>query len=459
MGVTLSPLGRLGRALRQWLANRSANATILFAASIIPTIGIIGLGVDYYTGLSHKARLDAAADSAAIAAITTAQAYVNANSASQIDPLLTNNAIAAGQAQGTKVFAVNASRTATTVSAAPTVTVARTGQTFTATARYTGAMPTSFGKIFAVPTFNLSGTSKSSLTMGSYLDFYIALDVSGSMGLPTSNAGQTLLAQHNPDNLSNYPTGCVFACHFPGNQGYSVARQYKIALRVDSVGAAVSNLIQTANQTKTLTNQYRIGIYPFIVNLMQAAPLSSDFTAANNIFNHTGNANYFADTYLDLGNPNAGTGSGGTHFENVMPQVSNYVFANGIGNGSSALTPRPFLFIVTDGADNNQTYTNPNGFNGSVPMRPNNWGYCQYAQSLGVTVAILYIPYVPIQNPNPNFAGDEDDKVNAIIPYIPGDLQACASPGFFFTANSATDINNAMQAMFAQALQAARLTN
>ena len=49
--------------------------------------------------------------------------------------------------------------------------------------------------------------------------------------------------------------------------------------------------------------------------------------------------------------------------------------------------------------------------------------------------------------------------MNSIIPYIPADLQACASPGFFFTANSATDINNAMQAMFAQALQAARITN
>jgi hypothetical protein len=71
----------------------------------------------------------------------------------------------------------------------------------------------------------------------------------------------------------------------------------------------------------------------------------------------------------------------------------------------------------------------------------------------------LYIPYVSIQPPNPTFAGDEDDKVNAIIPSIPSTLQSCASPGFFFTANTNTDINNAMQTMFAQALAAARLTN
>jgi hypothetical protein len=76
-----------------------------------------------------------------------------------------------------------------------------------------------------------------------------------------------------------------------------------------------------------------------------------------------------------------------------------------------------------------------------------------------VTVAILYIPYQPIYAPNASFAGNEDGKVSAVIPYIPADLQSCASPGFFFTANSDADINNAMQAMFAQALRAARLTN
>ena len=40
---------------------------------------------------------------------------------------------------------------------------------------------------------------------------------------------------------------------------------------------------------------------------------------------------------------------------------------------------------------------------------------------------------------------------NNIIPA----LQACASSGFFFQADSASDINNAMQQMFALALQQA----
>ena len=52
----------------------------------------------------------------------------------------------------------------------------------------------------------------------------------------------------------------------------------------------------------------------------------------------------------------------------------------------------------------------------------------------------------------------EDSETNRIIPVVPDDLGKCASPGFFFQAKTDDDINKALQAMFAQALQAARLT-
>jgi hypothetical protein len=64
----------------------------------------------------------------------------------------------------------------------------------------------------------------------------------------------------------------------------------------------------------------------------------------------------------------------------------------------------------------------------------------------------------PINPVNSKFAGDEDDKVNAIIPALPTTLKQCASPGFFYSAYTPQDITNAMQDMFAQSLAAARLT-
>jgi Flp pilus assembly protein TadG len=451
-GIAMGRLAALCAVASRFLSDRSASTSVFLGFAALPAIGLVGMGVDYYSSMTHKTRLEAAADAAAIAAIVTAQNYISTNSSSQVDPYLTNNAIAAGVSQAKKVFPVNAGASFTTASVTPTISMTRTGQSLSATVGYSGAVPASFGKLFGVQQYNVGGHAGSSLTMGSYLDFYLALDMSGSMGLPTSTAGQQQLMAIDPDDRSQYPGGCQFACHFSGYQGYTLAQSKGITLRVDSVGKAVQNLIQTATATETLQNQYRIGIYPFIVNVMQAAALSSNFTTAKTVAGQLGNI------YLDNGLSNATTrpmGSGGTHFENLFTGISNY--AQTLGNGSSSTQPKPFLFIVTDGADNNQTY-NGSSWTGSQPQTPDISSYCQMARQRGVTVSILYIPYQPIYNPNPNFAGDEDGKVNAVIPSIPATLQSCASPGFFFTANSDADINAAMQAMFAQALQAARLT-
>jgi len=61
--------------------------------------------------------------------------------------------------------------------------------------------------------------------------------------------------------------------------------------------------------------------------------------------------------------------------------------------------------------------------------------------------SVLYIPYQPIQNPNTSFANNEDGYANANIQYIPASLQGCASPGFFYTANTPADITTALNAM------------
>jgi len=71
---------------------------------------------------------------------------------------------------------------------------------------------------------------------------------------------------------------------------------------------------------------------------------------------------------------------------------------------------------------------------------------------------VLYIPYQPIQNPNPSFANDEDDYANNNIPGISPSLQACASPGFFYVANTPADITTALNAMFNHAVVSAHIT-
>jgi hypothetical protein len=77
----------------------------------------------------------------------------------------------------------------------------------------------------------------------------------------------------------------------------------------------------------------------------------------------------------------------------------------------------------------------------------------------GVKIAILYIPYQTIQNPNSSFSNNEDGYANNNIANIPPALKTCASTNFFYTANTPTDIQNALIEMFQQAVSTAHVSN
>ena len=96
---------------------------------------------------------------------------------------------------------------------------------------------------------------------------------------------------------------------------------------------------------------------------------------------------------------------------------------------------------------------NPNDQSGTI----NNTDWCASMKNRGVTIAVLYIPYQPIQNPNSAFANSEDTYANNNISSIPGALQSCASPNFYFTAMTPADITAALKQMFQQSLISAHV--
>ena len=84
--------------------------------------------------------------------------------------------------------------------------------------------------------------------------------------------------------------------------------------------------------------------------------------------------------------------------------------------------------------------------------------YCTNIKNRGITIAILYIPYQPISDASTIF-DNEDGYANSNIANIPAALQTCASPNFFYTANSPADINSSLLSMFQQAVNTAHITN
>jgi hypothetical protein len=69
-------------------------------------------------------------------------------------------------------------------------------------------------KVWGQQKLTVSGSSAASSSLPLYLDFYLTLDVSGSMGLPSTSSEAVRMQSINPDNFVQYPTGCTLACHF-----------------------------------------------------------------------------------------------------------------------------------------------------------------------------------------------------------------------------------------------------
>ncbi|MGU3284556.1 pilus assembly protein TadG-related protein [Methylobacterium mesophilicum] len=460
---------------------RSGNVTILFALSLLPMVGLLGYGIDYGVAITDKSKLDAAADAAAIAAVATAKAYIAANPG---QANVTANAIAAGIAQASKAFTVNAGTVPFAQVQLQTPQLTRKSQTLVSTVVYSATVKNNFGPIFRTPTTTLSNTVTASADLASYLDFYLLLDVSGSMGLPATTAGMSQLASQNNDMNDDYKQGCQFACHYSGNNGWNLAAG-KIQLRSDAVNNAVCSLIQRA-ANPSVTNQYRVGLYPFINQMGTLADINSSIATLNAAAQCSLAWPLALTKLLDTGttqlytnnDPSTGTGAGGTHFEVVLPQMKNTITnAGGFGDGSGTGARKPFVFLITDGMQNDQHYSIYKNGKYYYPGQPSKFaGYddgkfdtstpasinpslCSALKSAGATISILYIPYniITFKDYGGVVAG-ENKKVNAFSPSLATPLQSCASPGYFYTANSPDDIKTSLNAMFDQALQVARLT-
>jgi Flp pilus assembly protein TadG len=539
-------LNRVGASIARFRRDTRANIAITFALAAIPVLGAVGAATDYSLAARIRTKLQSAADTAAVAAVSEKSAGWTA--AMQMS---TDGTVSAGVTEATNVFRGVASTMEGYQNLLVTsLTVTKTGTNLSSNLQFSAQVPVTFMKVLGWQTMTVTGTSTATSSLPLYLDFYLTVDVSGSMGLPSTPAEAIRMQSINPDNFVQYPTGCTLACHFapqnsacrdpsvtsptnpPANpptnsaytqryntnnycMGYSYSRVSQsalanlismatssatpkqvpglpksmlaglpgslnndptwgmtavpncqtdgtdacIQLRLDAVGYAVTELFKTANQTKKVTNQFRIGLYPFIRYMDTGYfPLTSSINGSPTT---PGTINYAAANLASLldTNINASLGSGGTHIDTALSTMNTTIIS--VGNGTASNNTLPYVFLVTDGAQDNQVKGVPNGSwsgsNQATTINPTT--VCKPLKDRGIVISVLYIPYVPISPVNTSFAGNEDTYANNNIPNIPGSLSGCASPGFFYTANTPADITAALKKMFDHALVHAHLTH
>jgi hypothetical protein len=338
-------------------------------------------------------------------------------------------------------------------------------------------------QIAGIKSIAVHGSATAAANKPKYVDFYLLLDNSPSMGLGATPADITKLQSLTPDN-------CAFACHMhtfdskgqiTGNSTtdyYTIAKNGGVQTRIDVLRTATKNLTDSAVAATQMPNQFRMGVYAFS-DVLQV--ISKPLT---NLTSGSPNVKSLADN-IDLAYAYYNQRDTQTSFETALTTM------NGImptpGDGTKQNAPTAFLFIVTDGvqdqpvgaasgsgnvADAVSSLLGNSGNSGQLDIRPNLYSnevgnvsstrmisvlttsYCDVIKQKNIRIAVLYTPYLPVTS-NAFY----NQWVAPISTQIPVKLQACASPGFYFQITPTQGINEAMQAMFQAALSQTHLTN
>jgi len=215
-------LARLRGPIAKFRSNRRGNVAVISALCALPLVAAVGCVIDYTTASLVKTKLQAAADAAALATVS-----VNSSVVATAKTMSGNGTVSGGSTFATNFFNANLSSAPQNVgytNLTPTATVSLTGTKVTASVSFTARVPTYFMGVMGYSTVSVNGSSTASYALPTYINFYLMLDVSGSMSFPSTAAEQSRLMAVNPDNLQGYatnppgnpgyPQGCQFACHF-----------------------------------------------------------------------------------------------------------------------------------------------------------------------------------------------------------------------------------------------------
>ncbi|MDB5674032.1 MAG: hypothetical protein JWM65_1014 [Sphingomonas bacterium] len=465
----------LARRLRR---DRRGNVLMIVGLSIIPLTFSAGMAIDYSRAMRLQTKLNAAADAAALAAVTrpmmnqssnvacaTAKNMfvgettalsglnINTNDTTQLAITVTDSA------------SPNGTGTISTCSASSSATTASYSRKATVT--YHGTSQNAFGGILGLSTLAIHGSSTAYSAVAPNIDFYVMIDTSPSMLLPATSAGLA--------SMTSATGGCAFACHQtstsssdPGNTPrvngvywdyYQVARNANIVLRTDLVSGAVQDLTSLATTTAQNNHAvYRMGLSDFDYTYRQLWPTSAmnGYNVDGNLSNvssHVGDAQVV--TYCTNNSRACGVGdndTGSNYTAAFSGATASMPLASGYGTNNNGDTPQAMLFIITDGMRDEL-------YSGSRYLGPIPTSQCAAIKARGIRIAILDTQYLPTS------ASDSWSISNVKTPYLsPTDtitpaLTSCASPGLFYQVTTDGDISSALGTLFQKAVASARLTN
>ena len=440
-------LAQLLSRLRAFAADRRGNLAITFALTSVPVVVSVGAAVDYSLANRTKATLDAYADAAALSVVNTKAMSLTETQAQQA-AVTFFQAQAATLKRGT-VGTVTAKVTDTTSGRAAVLT-------------YTASVETTLANVAGITSIDVAGKATANSALPVYMNFYMLLDNTPSMGVAATPADISRMVNNTSDK-------CAFACHqmdAAPNDYYGLAKKLGVTMRIDVVRSATQQLMDTAEASKIVQNQFRAAVYTFgksaeKMGLTKVSPLSPNLKTVKSKAEDVDlmtipYQNYQSDTQ--------------TNFDKIFTSLDDEIPTP--GDGSKSNSAQAFVFFVSDGVQDaaNVSCIKPT-VQGQDPktgtkytrcQSPLNTKYCDALKKRGVKIAVLYTTYLAL--PTNGWYMSWIDPFNK-GPYGPSpnsevaqNMEACATPGYYFEVSPTEGIAEAMNALFLKASQSARIS-
>ncbi len=438
---------KLLREIVRFRNDRSGNVAVIFTLALLPILSAIGVAVDYSRATQLRSKLQSAIDAASVGSVARkSPAFIKAGT------MTGDGSIPEGVADARNIFNGNMSGELGYTLNNVTPTVIKTGGVITSTVTFSANVPTMFLGVMGKSTMTVTGSSTSVSKMPQYIDFYLLLDNSPSMGVGATPADVATMVANTSDK-------CAFACHdLDDNKNYyELAKKLRVTTRIDVLRTATEKLMDTASDTQTYTGQFRMAIYDFGKSA-SAAGLRTLFAISSSLSSAKSAAGNIDLMTVNGQNDN---NDQDTQYTNVFPAMNNAITSP--GNGTSG-SPLKYLFFVSDGVADEQNSSCLKPKSGQRCQSPINPALCKKLKDRGIKIAVLYTTYLALPT---------NDWYNQWIkpfnkgPYEPASvnseiatkMEECASPGFYFEVTPTQGISEAMTALFQKAVSDARIAS
>ncbi|MBB3643867.1 Flp pilus assembly protein TadG [Rhizobium sp. BK619] len=370
------------------------------ALLVVPLLGAAGTAIDFGSALSLRTELYAAADAAAVGSITK-----TSDAATQATAMSGDGSLTLGKSEAQKIFFSQMSKKHGEVPVAVDISVQKNGGTLRSTVSFNASMPTTFMQVLGYHEIAVSGTATAQYETPSYMDFFMLLDNTPSMGVAATTDDITAMKRATANGHDGgKDKNCAFACHIVSEKGvedkksyYNVARNNGVTIRIDVVAAAIKALMAKAKDTQSMPSQFRVSAYTFgktaqdakNPKLFKVSDLDYNLSAvavATNMISLMSipYQNYYSDQQ--------------TSFDEALKGIEGEIKGN-IGKGTSNADRQKIVFFVADGVGDSYKpagCTGPKGANGGRCMEPIDTTYCKKLKDRGIKVAVLYTTYLPL---------------------------------------------------------------